>query len=87
MPAAPGVLQVRRAVGLVVYPRGKSAMVLYMAADDLRDACARLAIAQAGAAWLCRCNRDPVADPQRAAAAMISDFVDRFGAAPRAELE
>lgn len=82
LPAGPGVLQVRRERGLVDYPRGKSAMVHYAAADDLRAAALALAAAHPDARLLCRCNRDPVADPGAAAARLIADFTDRFGAAP-----
>ena len=82
-PAAPGVLQVRREVGLVEYPRGRSAMILYAAADELRGACERLAAQNPGAAWLVRWNRDPVDDPARDAARLIAEFVERFGEAPR----
>jgi len=83
LPAGPGVLQVRRERGLVVYPRGKSAMVHYAAAADLRAAARAIAAAHPGAAWLVRCNREPVADPEAAAARLIAEFVARFGAAPR----
>lgn len=82
MPDTPGILQVRQETGLVVYPRGKSAMILYAAADDLRGACERLAAEHPGAAWLVRCNRDPVGDPGVEAERLIADFVARFGAAP-----
>jgi len=85
-PVAPGVLQVRREVGLVDYPRGKSAMILYAAADDLRGACERLAAQYPGMAWLVRWNRDPVEDPVEDPAGavdrLIAEFVERFGAAP-----
>ena len=81
-PAAPGVLQVRREVGLVEYPRGRSARVLYTAVDELRGACERLAQRHAGVAWLVRWNRDPVDDPARAAARLIAEFVERFGGVP-----
>lgn len=81
-PRTSGVLQVRREHGLAVYPRGKSAMILYAAADDLRAACARLAADHPGAAWLCRFNRDSLADPAEAAARLIADFAARFGGPP-----
>lgn len=58
-------------------------MVHYAAADDLRAAAAAIAAAHPDADWLCRCNREPVGDPRAAAAWLIADFVDRFGAAPR----
>jgi hypothetical protein len=83
LPPEPGVLQVRRAHGLVVYPRGKSAMVHYAAAEDLRAAVLVLAAAHPDAAWLVRCNREPVSDPRAAAERLIAEFAERFGAAPR----
>ena len=82
-PAAPGVLQLRREHGLVEYPRGRSAMILYLAAADLRAAVADLAAAHPDRPWLCRCNRVPVADPPAALARLLADFVDRFGAPPQ----
>lgn len=81
-PQAAGVLQVRLETGLVVYPRGKSAMILYAAADDLRAACSRLAAEHPHAAWLCRFDRGSAGEPRAAAEALIADFVDRFGQAP-----
>jgi hypothetical protein len=81
-PSAPGVLQLRREHGLVQYPRGRSAMVRYLAADDLRSAVADLAAAHPDCAWLVRCNRVAVADPPAELAKLLADFVDRFGAAP-----
>ncbi len=81
-PVAAGVLQVRREIGLVEYPRGKSAMILYAAADDLRGACVRLAAQDPGMAWLVRWNRDPVGDPAGAVERLIAEFVERFGGAP-----
>lgn len=83
LPAGPGVLQVRREHGLVVYPRGKSAMVHYAAAADLQAAARALAAANPEAAWLVRCNRDPVADPRAAVERLIAEFGERFGAPPR----
>ena len=82
-PAQAGLLQLRREVGLVQYPRGKSAMICYAGARDLREACLKLAAEHAGEAWLVRWNRDPVADPEEEAARMIAEFGERFGAAPR----
>jgi hypothetical protein len=81
-PSTAGVLQVRRVEGLVAYPRGKSAMIRYAAADDLRAACTALAAAHPDAAWLVRFSRDPVPDPAAAAARLRADFADRFGAPP-----
>jgi len=81
-PGEPGVLQVRREVGLVEYPRGRSAMILYTAADDLRGACERLAAQAGGMAWLVRWNRDPVGDPAGTVDRLIAEFVERFGMKP-----
>jgi hypothetical protein len=82
LPQAPGVLQVRREVGLVAYPRGKSAMILYAGVEDVRGACQQLAAQHPGRAWLCRCNRDPLENVGGAAARLIAEFVERFGAEP-----
>ncbi|MBK8259792.1 MAG: hypothetical protein IPK80_00390 [Nannocystis sp.] len=83
-PAAGGVLQARLEEGLVVYPRGKSAMVYYAGARDLGAAARALAAANPGARWLVRVSREPVMEPEEAAARLIAGFVERFGAAPRA---
>lgn len=82
LPEVAGVLQVRREVGLVAYPRGKSAMILYAGVEDVRRACRQLAAEYPGRPWLCRCSRDPVDDVAGAAARLIADFIERFGAAP-----
>lgn len=83
-PAAPGVLQVRVRIGLLDYPRGKSAMVHYAVDDDVRAAAMALAAANPDADWLCRHLLKPC---DRAAAVMLGarlvrDFTARFGAAP-----
>ena len=85
LPEVAGVLQVRREVGLVAYPRGKSAMILYAAVEDVRAACRRISAEHPGRAWLCRWNRDPIADVDAAAARLIAEFVERFGAEPSLE--
>lgn len=82
VPAAPGVLQLRREHGLVQYPRGRSAMILYLACDDLRAAVAGLAATHPDRPWLCRHNRGPVPDPPAALSRLLADFTDRFGAPP-----
>ena len=53
-PPSEGVLQLRVARGLLDYPRGKSAMVHYAHAADLRAAARALAAAHAGDDLLCR---------------------------------
>lgn len=82
LPARAGVLQVRLARGLVRYPRGKSAMIRYAGADDVRRLAAELAAAHPGAPWLCRASEGECADPAAAAARMIAEFDERFGACP-----
>lgn len=81
-PPTSGVLQVRREHGLTDYPRGKSAMILYAPADDLRAACAALAAAHPRAPWLCRFNAEPLPNHAEAAARLIADFAARFGGPP-----
>lgn len=85
-PPLPGVLQAR-AAGIVDYPRGKSAMLLYdhggTASLDahVRGAGAdRLRAAQAQGATLVRFgpSRDPAADHDR----LLRTFTERFGAPP-----
>lgn len=83
-PAEPGVLQLRTRLGLIDYPRGKSAMVHYQAADDVRAAACALASAHPGADWLCRHLEDRV-EPEAAPALahkLIRDFTARFGSPP-----
>lgn len=82
LPARAGVLQVRLVSGLVRYPRGKSAMVRYAGADDVRRLAAELAAAHPGAPWLCRASEGECADAAAAAARMIAEFEERFGAGP-----
>jgi hypothetical protein len=81
-PATEGVLQLRVATGLVEYPRGKSAMVLYAHAADLRAAAQALASAHAGHDLLCRhlIEVDPKADLATFCEKLRSDFERRFGA-------
>ncbi len=81
-PPTSGVLQVRREHGLVDYPRGKSAMILYAPADDLQAACAALAAAHPRAPWLCRFNAETLTNRGEAAARLIADFAARFGGPP-----
>lgn len=87
-PGGPGVFQVRFAEGLVDYPRGKSAMVHYQAARDVRAAAATFAAdhPEATAAWWCRHTIEPDAmAPDEALALadrLVRDFTVRFGRAP-----
>lgn len=85
-PAAPGVFQVRVAEGLVEYPRGKSAMIHYEAALDVRAAAANFAAAHPGAPWWCRHTIEPAslapADADALAAKLLRDFAVRFGTPP-----
>jgi hypothetical protein len=81
-PAAAGVLQLRVATGLVDYPRGKSAMVEYAYADDLRAAARALASAHAGKDLWCRhlIDIDPTIDLAMFCEKLRDDFERRFGA-------
>ena len=81
-PAAPGVLQLRITQGLVEYPRGKSAMVLYAYATDLRAAAQALAAAHTGRGLLCRhlIGVDDDIDLAVFCAKLRSEFERRFGA-------
>lgn len=81
-PAGAGVLQLRLASGLVDYPRGKSAMVLYAYADDLRAAAQTLASAHAGKDLWCRhlIEIDPTIDLPTFCEKLRDEFERRFGA-------
>jgi hypothetical protein len=85
-PTAPGVFQVRVADGLVDYPRGKSAMIHYAAALDVRAAAGDFAASYPGAPWWCRHTIEPEAlapvDAEALAAKLLRDFSVRFGAVP-----
>jgi hypothetical protein len=80
------VFQVRVAEGLVDYPRGKSAMIHYAAALDVRAAAADFAAAHPGAPWWCRHTIEPAAlapdDAAALAARLLGDFTARFGTSP-----
>ena len=78
-PAARGVLQVRVADGLLDYPTGKSAMVHYEYADDVRAAA--LAYARGRAGLLAR-HLIEGDDPAGIHARLLRDFRARFGASP-----
>jgi hypothetical protein len=85
-PAAPGVLQLRLATGLLDYPTGKSARVHYAAVEDVRAAAVALAAAHVGRGLVCRhlieIGPDEAVDPARFCAKLEQDFVQRFGARP-----
>jgi hypothetical protein len=83
-PEGEGVLQLRVASGLVEYPRGKSAMVLYAHAPALRAAARVLAAAHAGTDLLCRhlIEVDANVDLATFCAKLRDDFERRFGAPP-----
>jgi hypothetical protein len=90
-PASAGVFQVRVADGLLDYPTGKSAMIHYEAAGDVRAAIGefRAAIGGRAAGWLCRHTVEMTADEATGSAAvafcqrLVREFTARFGVAPR----
>ena len=82
-PAAEGVLQLRLAQGLLDYPSGKSAMVHYEHAADVRAAAIALASRLAGRDLLCRhLEIDAPRDVAAIHAKVLGDFVRRFGSPP-----
>ncbi|MBA3540375.1 MAG: hypothetical protein H0T79_12235 [Deltaproteobacteria bacterium] len=87
LPAGENVLQLRVAEGLVDYPRGKSAMVLYAHAPDIRAAAHALIGAHAHRDLLCRhlIEIDEATDLGTFCAKLREDFVRRFGARPMHE--
>jgi hypothetical protein len=86
-PATAGVLQLRLASGLHDYPRGKSAMVWYGHATDVRAAALARAAAYAGRDLVCRhlIEIDDTTDLGSFCAKLRTEFVRRFGAPPRFE--
>ena len=82
-PAAEGVLQVRLADGLLDYPTGKSAMVHYAHASDVRAAACALAAAHPQG-YVCRHLEEAPAGVDLAAfhAKVREEFVRRFGSPP-----
>jgi hypothetical protein len=81
-PAGPGVFQVR-APELLDYPRGKTAMVHYERAADVRAAVEAFSRAHAGRGWLCRHLEDAeTGSIDQIFAKLVRDFEDRFGCAP-----
>jgi hypothetical protein len=84
-PAGEGVLQVRIAEGLLDYPTGKSAMVHYEHATDVRAAATATAAAHPGEALLCRHLEIEPGDAVDLAAfhaKVLEEFTRRFGCAP-----
>lgn len=84
-PAGEGVLQLRVAEGLLDYPRGKSAMVHYEHAGDVRAAATALAARHGHCALLCRhLEIEPGEAVDLAAfhAKVRDEFVRRFGSPP-----
>ncbi len=83
-PATEGVLQLRLATGLVDYPRGKSAMVWYGHAADLRGVARALAAAHPGRQLVCRhlIEIDLATDLPAFCAKLRAEFVRRFGTVP-----
>jgi len=83
-PAAEGVLQLRLASGLLDYPRGRSAMVHYEHAADVRAAAVAWAAAHSADGIVCRhlIEADGVAAPVLYAK-VVDEFVRRFGSPPR----
>ena len=87
-PEGEGVLQLRQTTGLVDYPRGKSAMVFYQHARDVRAAARALAVRFADKDLLCRhlIEVDAGVDLGTFCAKLREDFERRFGAVPTYEI-
>jgi hypothetical protein len=83
-PAAEGVLQLRLASGLIDYPRGKSAMVHYAHAADVRAAAVAWAAAHGADGIVCRhlIEGDGATAPAALYAKVTEEFVRRFGTLP-----
>ena len=84
-PAGEGVLQLRIPTGLLDYPTGKSAMVHYEHASDVRAAATVLAVRHAGEALLCRhleIEPGETVDPAAFHAKVREEFIRRFGSPP-----
>lgn len=81
-PSGRGVLQIRVAEGLLDYPTGKSAMVHYELADDVRAAALSY---PARPGLLCRhlVELDHADDLEAIHARLLRDFRARFGADPQ----
>jgi hypothetical protein len=85
-PSEPGVFQVRLATGLIDYPTGKSAMVHYELAADVRHAATAFAAQHPDRDWLCRhtveLSPEEADDPGAVYARLLRDFRARFGGPP-----
>jgi hypothetical protein len=84
-PTEEGVLQVRVATGLIDYPTGKSAMVHYEHAADVRASATVLAAAHAGEDLLCRhleIEPGEAVDVAAFHAKVREEFIRRFGMPP-----
>lgn len=84
-PAAEGVLQLRLADGLLDYPRGKSAMVHYEHAANVRASATALARQYRTPPLLCRhleIEGDDTVDLAAFHAKVREEFVRRFGVPP-----
>jgi hypothetical protein len=86
-PPAENIVQVRLATGILDYPRGKSAMVWYAHAHDVRAEALALARTHEGENLVCRhlIEIDAHADLGTFCAKLREDFVRRFGTRPRYE--
>ena len=86
-PAGEGVIQLRLAEGVLDYPRGKSAMVWYQHARDVRAAALELATRHSGKPLVCRhlIELEAGVDLAVFCAKLRGDFVRRFGAVPEYE--
>lgn len=87
-PRGPAAVQLRRALGLVRYPRGRSAMVFYFyAADNAANALSKLFADELttpgtrghGALWF-RFSEEE--DAREGLEALYHEFIRRFGAPP-----
>jgi hypothetical protein len=84
-PSGEGIWQVRLAAGLLDYPRGKSAMVHYGHAPDVRAAAFAWAAGQRADQLLCRhlIEVDATTELTGFYAKLSEEFVRRFGTSPR----
>jgi hypothetical protein len=84
-PDGEGILQVRVKDGLLEYPTGKSAMVHYECAGNVRAAATALASAHSDSDLLCRhleLEAGETVDLDAFHAKVREEFVRRFGVAP-----